>query len=106
MIKITIVIKETEDSLEGSLDRVLLAAELEFPKILVPKLSQHTSDVNIECAGRGCLSIATTSSSCRILTLIPRDIYVTIGNPTFCLFLYLTGIFEASQPRLQRIFSL
>ena len=43
--------KKRKDSLEGSLDRVLLAAELEFPKILVPRLSQHTSDVNIECAG-------------------------------------------------------
>ena len=40
--------KKRKDSLEGSLDRVLLAAELELPKILVPKLSQHTSDVNTE----------------------------------------------------------
>ena len=39
-----------KDSLEGSLDRVLLAAELEFPKMLVPRLLQHTSNVNIECA--------------------------------------------------------
>ena len=44
--------KKRKDSLEGSLDRVLLAAELEFPKILVPRLPQHTSDVNIECAGK------------------------------------------------------
>ena len=44
--------KKQKDSLEGSLDRVLLAAELEFPKILVPRLPQHTSDVNIECAGK------------------------------------------------------
>ena len=42
--------KKRKDSLEGSLDRVLLAVELEFPKILVPRLPQHTSDVNIECA--------------------------------------------------------
>ena len=42
--------KKRKDSLEGSLDRVLSADELEFPKILVPRLSQHTSDVNIECA--------------------------------------------------------
>ena len=28
--------KKQKDSLEGSLDRVLFAAELEFPKILVP----------------------------------------------------------------------
>ena len=40
--------KKRKDSLEGSLDRVLLAAELEFPKILAPRLSQNTSDVNIE----------------------------------------------------------
>ena len=44
--------KKRKDSLEGSLDRVLPAAELEFLKILVPRLSQHTSDVNIECAGK------------------------------------------------------
>ena len=37
-------------SLEGSLDRVLLAAELEFPKKLVPRLPQHTLNVNIEYA--------------------------------------------------------
>ena len=41
-----------KDSLEGSLDRESLAAELEFPKILVAGLPQHTSDVNIECAGK------------------------------------------------------
>ena len=44
--------KKRKDRLEGSLDRVLFAAELEFPKILVPRLPQHTSDVNIECAGK------------------------------------------------------
>ena len=44
--------KKRKDSLEGSLDRVLLAAELEFSKILVPRLPQHTSNVNIECAGK------------------------------------------------------
>ena len=37
---------------KDSLDRVLLAAELEFPKILVPRLPQHTSNVNNECAGK------------------------------------------------------
>ena len=40
--------KKRKDSLEGSLNRVLLAAELEFPKILVPRLPQHTS----ECTGK------------------------------------------------------
>ena len=39
-------------SLEVSLNRVLFAAELEFPKMLVPRLPQHTSDVNNECAGK------------------------------------------------------
>ena len=36
--------------MEGSLDRVLFAAELEFPQIIVSRLPQHTSNVNIECA--------------------------------------------------------
>ena len=44
--------KKWKDSLEGSLDQVLLVAELEFPKILVPRLPQHTSNVNIECVRR------------------------------------------------------
>ena len=44
--------KKQKVSLEGGLDRVLFGAELEFPKILVPRLSQHTSYVNIECAGK------------------------------------------------------
>ena len=47
-----IVIRNRKDNLEGSLDQVLLAAELEFPKIIVPRLPQHTSDVNTECAGK------------------------------------------------------
>ena len=51
-IGLNIVIKNRKDSLEGSLDRVLLAAELEFPKILAPRLPQHTSNVNIECVGK------------------------------------------------------
>ena len=44
--------KKRKDSLEGSLDRALFAAELEFPKILVRRLPKHTSNVNIECAGK------------------------------------------------------
>ena len=44
--------KKRKNSLEGSLDQALLVAELEFPKILVPTLLQHTSNVNIECVGR------------------------------------------------------
>ena len=42
--------KKRKDSLEGSLYRLLFAAELEFPKILVLGLPQHTSNVNIECS--------------------------------------------------------
>ena len=42
--------KKRKDNLEGSLNQVLLAAELEFPKILVPRLPQHTSNVNTGCA--------------------------------------------------------
>ena len=42
--------KKRKDSLEGSLDRVLPVAELEFPKILVSMLPQHTSNVNNEYA--------------------------------------------------------
>ena len=44
--------KERKDSLEGSLDWVLFAAELEFRKILVPRLSQNSSNGGIECAGK------------------------------------------------------
>ena len=44
--------KKWKVSLKGSLDRALPAGELEFPKILVPRLSQHTSNGNIQCAGK------------------------------------------------------
>ena len=44
--------KKRKDSLEDSLDQVLFAAELEFPKILVPRLPQNSLNVNIECAGK------------------------------------------------------
>ena len=44
--------KKRKDSLEGSLVRVLFADELEFPKILVPRLPQNTSNVNIESIGK------------------------------------------------------
>ena len=44
--------KKRKDSLEGSLNQVLLAAELEFPNTLVPRIPRHTSNVNIECAGK------------------------------------------------------
>ena len=42
--------KKRKDSLKGSLHRVLFGAEAEFPKLLVPRLPQSTSNVNIECA--------------------------------------------------------
>ena len=42
--------KKRKDSLEGGLDRVFFETELKFPKMLVPRLLQHTSDVNMECA--------------------------------------------------------
>ena len=44
--------KKRKDSLEGNLNRVLFAVELRFPKILVPRLAQHTSNKNIEYAGK------------------------------------------------------
>ena len=40
--------KKPKDSLESSLDQVLFAAELEFSKILVPRLPQSTSNVNTD----------------------------------------------------------
>ena len=44
--------KKLKDSLEGCLDWVLFAADFEFPKILVPRLFQNSSNVNTECAGK------------------------------------------------------
>ena len=44
--------KKRKDSLEGSLDRVLFASELEFPKILAPRLPQQKSNVNIQYASK------------------------------------------------------
>ena len=41
-----------EDSLEGSLDRVLFAAEPELPRILLPRLPQNSSNVNITFIGK------------------------------------------------------
>ena len=42
--------KKRRDSLEGNLDPIIFAAEfqLEFSKMLVPRLPQHTSNVHIE----------------------------------------------------------
>ena len=44
--------KKRKDSLVVCLDQVLLPAKRELPKILVPTLSQNTSNVNIECPGK------------------------------------------------------
>ena len=44
--------KKRKDSLRASLDWVLFAAEIEFSKILVPRLSQHTSNANTEYDGK------------------------------------------------------
>ena len=44
--------KIRKDILGGGLDRVLFTAEPEFSKILVPRLLQHTSDVNTEYVGK------------------------------------------------------
>ena len=41
--------KKWKNSLEGCLDWVFFANELEFLKILVPRLSQDSWNVNIEC---------------------------------------------------------
>ena len=44
--------KKQKGSLECSLDRVLFSTELEFPKIVVPRLPQITSNVNNEFDGK------------------------------------------------------
>ena len=49
--------------MKGSLDRILLAAESEFLKILVPRLPQNASNVNIEHAGKS-KQLITTSFYC------------------------------------------
>ena len=41
---------------KDSLDQVLYAAELGFPKIIKPRLPWYTSDVNIECTGKSVCS--------------------------------------------------
>ena len=44
--------KKQKDNLEDSWDQVLFAAELEFPRILVPRVPQKSSNANIECVGK------------------------------------------------------
>ena len=44
--------KKWKDSLESNLDRILFAAKLKFPKILVPRIPHNSSNVNIECVGK------------------------------------------------------
>ena len=38
--------------MEGDLNGILFAVKLEFPKILLPRLPQNTSSLNIDCAGK------------------------------------------------------
>ena len=40
--------KKWKNSLQGSLDQVLFAGEVELPKIIVPRLAQHTPNANTE----------------------------------------------------------
>ena len=40
------------DSIEGSLDRVLFEGDPGFPKSLMPRIPQNTSNINTECAGK------------------------------------------------------
>ena len=47
-----LILIKRKDRLEEGLDRVLFAAELKFPKILVPRLPQHTSNVHSEYTGK------------------------------------------------------
>ena len=44
--------KKRKSSLGGSLDRVLFEAQLEFRKMLAPRLPQNSSNVNIESVGK------------------------------------------------------
>ena len=44
--------KKQKNSLKKSLVRVLFAAEIDFPKILVLRLPQNTSNVNIESSAK------------------------------------------------------
>ena len=44
--------KKQKNTLKSSLVRALFAAEIDFPKILVLRLPQNTSNVNIESSGK------------------------------------------------------
>ena len=44
--------KKRKDNLEGSLDRVLFTTEIELHKIIVSRLPQNSSNINIECTGK------------------------------------------------------
>ena len=45
------IVFKRKDSVEGgNLDQVVFAAELEFLKILIPRLPQNTSNINTERA--------------------------------------------------------
>ena len=44
--------KKQKDTLKSSLVRVLFAAAIDFAKILILRLPQNTSNVNIESSGK------------------------------------------------------
>ena len=51
-VDLHIVKKHSHKKRKGSLNRVLFEAQLEFRKILVPRLPQNSSNVNIESVGK------------------------------------------------------
>ena len=78
--------KKGKVSLEGSLVRILFAAELEFPKIQVPRLLQNTSNVNTESTGRSkqLLFVLPTSWSPDIFSFYCSDINLFLTYCAWC----------------------
>ena len=80
--------KKMKDSLEGSLVRVLFASELEFPKILVPRLPQNTSNVKIESTNQKIKTTVlfawTTSWSPDISSFYSSDINLFLIDYAWC----------------------
>ena len=50
MLDSQVTIQHSHKKRKDSLNQALFAAELDFPKILVPRLPQNSSNVNTECA--------------------------------------------------------
>ena len=77
------------------MDRVLFAAELEFPKILVPRQPQNTSNGNIECARKSkqlyslCNQLLGALIFCgkQSFNWLGRFIYVNLANTSLVIFL-------------------